>query len=79
MPHHTLPETWVDAVLGVVFATIVGALGWTGRVLWGHMAALVNRIETLERLAAVSDVRHTSNIERLMRIEDKLDRLIERT
>lgn len=89
MPHQNIPETWVDWVLSGITATVIGLLAWIARVLFGRFELLEQRVQTLERAAAVgalvADERHRTNLERLDRIDAvtdridaKLDRLIER-
>jgi len=74
MPHQNLPENWVDSVLYSIVTAVAGAALWFGRLVFG----LNQRVTALEHQNLVSDERHESNIERLDRIEAKLDRLIER-
>lgn len=89
MPHQNIPESWVDWVFSGIAAMVIGLLAWIARVLFGRFELLEQRVQTLERAAAVvalvSDERHRTTIERLDRIDavtdridDKLDRLIER-
>jgi hypothetical protein len=85
MPHQNIPENWVDAVLGAIMTMLFAAISWIASRIFGRFQDHEGRLVTLERLQTVTDMRHQSNIDRLdrieergERIEDKLDRLIER-
>ena len=80
-----VPETWGDWVLSAIISTATAMIAWVAKRMFGRLRTMELRIVTLERIAAVADHRHTANIKRLEsierrgeRIEDKLDRLIER-
>lgn len=75
MPHQQIPEGWFDYAM----AGLLALAAWFGRKFLGRVDKLERRIRMLEGFGQLAEDRHSANVNRLERIEDKLDRLIERT
>lgn len=92
LPHDQVPEGLVHWILGAVGTALSVVLGFAAKFTVGRMRrveqlydAMNRRVVNLERLYAVHDLRHRENQRRLdgierrcERIEEKIDRLIER-